>query len=120
MCGQQEATRPTRGIADPLSWLGMHDIDNSMDQHAWRKILTRTALSVFSVLLQEPFVGIALDVRSKDRPGLSVNQVDNQAAQFSRVLDLILCLTKDNTQHPRLFTQLLISSKHNKKCKRRV
>src|SRR5260221_14682882 len=98
----------------------MHNIDNSMDKHAWRKILTRTALRVFCVFLQERFVGIALDVRSKDRPGLSLNQVDNQAAQFSRVLDLILCLANDNTQHPRLFTHLLISSKHNKKCKRTV
>src|SRR6266568_3216662 len=104
---QQEATRTTGRIADTLPSFRTRDINNGLDQRTRRKILACPALGVFSVLLQQPFVGITLHIGFQDGPGLAINQVNNQTAQLGRVLYLILRLTKDNTQHTWLLAQFL-------------
>src|SRR5581483_1914561 len=62
MRGQQEAAGAARRIADFLHRPGLHHIDDGLDQGAGRKILARAAFGILGVLLQQPFVGVALDI----------------------------------------------------------
>ena len=48
---------------------------------------------------EQPLVGVALDVGVEHRPLLAVDQVDDQAAQLGRVLDLVLRLAEDHAEH---------------------
>ena len=53
------------------------------------------ALGVLGVLLQQALVGVALHVGVEGHPLLAVDQVDDQAAQLGRVLNLVLGLAED-------------------------
>jgi hypothetical protein len=108
---KQETAGAACGIAN-CKWLSafgrlrLHDIDNCADQRTRREVLTGTAFHVLRVLLQEPFVSVAFDVGIERRPFFLVDQVSDQSAQLGRVLDLVLRLSKDNTDQSRFFAQL--------------
>jgi len=55
--------------------------------------------------LQEPFIGVAVEV-STDRPSLRADKVDDELPQQSRLLNLALCLAEYHTEIGALLTQL--------------
>lgn len=66
-----------------------------------------TALGVLGVLLQQPLVGVALDVGVEGGPLLALDQVGDEAAQLGGVLNLVLRLAEDHAEHPRLLAQFV-------------
>ncbi len=98
--GEQKAPRATGRIADRLSRLGCHHIDHGGDEGTRGKVLSGTTLYVSGILLEEPLVGVTLDIDFEARPLLLVDQVDNQAAELGRVLDFVLSFAEDDAEHP--------------------
>ncbi len=103
--GQQETARTAGRIADRLARRRSHHLDHCLDERPRREVLPCTTLGVLRVLLQQPFVRIAFDVSVETRPTLPIDQIDDEAAQLGRVLDLVLRLAEDDPQHPRLPAQ---------------
>jgi len=99
--GEQEAARAARGIADRHPRLGTHHLDERADQRPRREVLTGARLDVLGVLLEQSFVRVALDVGVERKPGLAVDQVDDQPPQLRGVLDPVLRLAEDDAEHPR-------------------
>ena len=74
---QEEAARPAGGIADSHVRHGAHDFDDGTDERTWREILAElAALHIFSVLLEQPLINLALHVRVHDSPAFSIDQTD--------------------------------------------
>jgi len=71
------------------------------------EVLAGPALGVLGVLLQQPLVGVALDVGVEGCPPLAVDQVGDEALQLGRILDLVLGLAEDDPEHSRLAPQRL-------------
>ena len=69
--------------------------------------MTSTAFGILRILFEQPFVGIALNIRFKGRPLLAVNKVDDQAPKLSGVLDLVLSFPKDDAEHASFRSQSL-------------
>ena len=105
--GQQEAAGAAGRIADGLARLRSHDVDDGPDQGTRREVLAGATLDVLGVLLQQPLVGIPFDVGIQDRPLFAIDQIDDQAPQLGRVLNLVLGLAEDEAEHAPLFAQLL-------------
>ena len=64
---QQETARAAGRIADRHLRLGPHHIDHRRDERARREVLPRAAFHVLGVLLQQPFVSVALHVGGQAR-----------------------------------------------------
>ena len=64
-----------------------------------------TAFDVLGVLLEQAFVGVALDVGGEAGPLLLVNQVHDEPAELGRVLDLVLGFAEDDAEHARPFAE---------------
>ena len=77
------------------------------DQRTRREVLTGAGLGVLRALLQQPLVGVALQVGVDRGPGLLVDQVHHQPAQLRRVLDPVLGLAEDRAQRARLLAERL-------------
>ena len=93
---------PQAGSQIVIARLGPHHLDDRLDQRPRREVLARARLDVLGVLLEQPLVGVALDVGVERQPALAVDQVDDQPAQLGRVLDPVLRLAEDDAEHPRL------------------
>jgi len=104
---QEEATGAASRVAEALVRSWAHHLHDRLYQRTGRKVLAGTALGVLGVLLEQPLVGVAFDVGVERRPGLLVDEVDDQPAQLGGVLDLVLRLAEDDAQHPRLLAQRL-------------
>ena len=105
--GQQESARAARRIADRHLGLRTHHVDNRRNQGPGRKVLSRAAFHVLGVLLEQPFVSVALHVRRQRRPLFLVDEIDNQPPELRRVLNLILRLAKDDAEHALFFAERL-------------
>ena len=81
VCGEEEAARAAGGIADPHPRLGLHHLDDRPDQRPGREVLTGTGFHVLRVPLEQPLVGVALDVHAEREPRLLVDQVGDQPPQ---------------------------------------
>ena len=103
--GEEETAGAAGGIANGLSGLGSHDFDHGGDEGTRGEILAGAAFHVFGVLLQEPFVGVALHVGAQAGPLLLVDKIYDQAPQLGRVLDFILGFAKDRSEHAGTFAQ---------------
>ena len=103
--GEQEPTGPAGGIADRLAGLRSNHLHHRGDQGARREILAGTAFHVLSVLLQQPLVSIALHIGGEAGPLFLIDQIDDEAAELGRVLNLVLRLAKDNAEHARPFPE---------------
>src|SRR6266481_1006610 len=92
---EQKAARAACRIADnasaarTLGRLRLHDIDDCPNERTRSEVLTCAAFHV----------GI------ERRPFFLVDQVRDQPAQLSRVLDFILCLSKDYADQSRFFAE---------------
>ena len=73
---QEEAAGATRRVADHLAGLGRNHFDNGLDQRTRGEVLTRPALHVLGVLLQEALVDGALHIHVQADPGLAVYEPD--------------------------------------------
>ena len=107
MRGEEEASRAASWIADRLPWLGSHHIDHGGDQGTRGEVLSGTALHIGGILLKEAFVGISLDIDLEARPLLLVDQINDQAAELGRILDLVLSLAENDSEHPRTLAEFL-------------
>ncbi len=96
---EQEASRAGGRIEDQFARIRWHAIDDRVDQRARREVLSRAALGVLRVLLQQSLIGVALDVGIEREPPLPVDQVADQAGQLGGVLDLVLRLLEDDAKH---------------------
>ena len=96
----------TRGRRSVIPASGRIAVDDRPDQRPRREVLPRARLHVLRVLLEQPLVGVALDVGVEREPRLAVDQVDDQPPQLRRVLDLVLRLAEDDAEHPRLAPEL--------------
>jgi len=96
--GQKEATGAAAGVGDPLARPRLHHVDHRLDQRSGGEVLAGAGLGVGGVLLEQPFVGVALDVGVDSGPGLGLDQVDDQPAQLGRILDAILGLAEDQAE----------------------
>ena len=103
--GQEESPRAAGRIGDGLPGLGPDAFHHGLDQGARREVLSRAALGVFGVFLQEAFVNLALDVRPHGAPPLLVDHVD-EAEELGRVLDLVLRFGEDLPEDAFLLPQL--------------
>jgi len=95
MSRQEKTPGAAGGVADGLVGTRLNDLHDPLDQGARREVLPGPRLCVLGVLLQEPFVGIALHVGAQRRPVFLVDQVDDQTTQLGGVLDFILGLVED-------------------------
>jgi hypothetical protein len=107
MRGEQEAAGAASGIADRLAGLRLDAVHHRGDQRARSEVLPRAALDVLRVALQQPFVGVALDVGRHRRPVLLSDQLDDQPPELGGVLNPVLRLAKDQAEHSALVAQLL-------------
>ena len=95
---QEEPAGAAGGVRDALPRLGAHALDHGADQGARGEVLARARLGVLGVLLQQPFVDVALDVRAEGDPVGVVHHVD-EAVELRRVLNLVLRLGEDLAEH---------------------
>ena len=96
---QQEAAGAAGRVADGHLRLRTHHVHDRGDQRPRGEVLSGAALDVLGVLLEQPFVGVALHVGGERRPLLPIDQIDDQPPQFGRILDLVLGLAEDHAQH---------------------
>ena len=92
--GQQKATGTTGRVTDGTLRLGLHDIDNGLNQWARGEVLTGPGLGILGVLLKQPLVDVGLDVYIQPDPGLAVDKLQ-QPAQLGRFLDFVLRFAED-------------------------
>ena len=104
---EQKAAGAAGRVADGLAGLGRDDIDHGLDQRPRGEVLAGAGLGVLGVLLQQPLVGIALDVGAHHRPVFLVDQIHHQAAQLGRVLELVLGLVEDQAEHALFLAQFI-------------
>ena len=104
---QQKAARAAGGITNRLPWLWSDHIDHRCNQRTRSKVLLGSAFDVFGVLLQQALVGIALHVSGQTRPLFFVDQINDQSPKFGRILNLVLSLPKDRSQHAGFLTEFL-------------
>ena len=104
---QEKSAGAAGRIADRHLRLGPHHIDHRRDQRTRRKILSRPAFHVRRVLLQQPFIGVALHVGGQRSPLFLVDQIDDQPPELRRVLNLVLRLAEDDAEHALLFAERL-------------
>ena len=105
MRSEKEASRTAGGIADRLSRLRRHHVHHRGDECARGEILAGAAFHVLCVLLQQAFVRVALHVGRQAGPLLLVDQVDDEAAQLGRILDLVLSFAEDDAEHALAFAE---------------
>jgi hypothetical protein len=86
--------------------LWLHYIDDCADEWTRSEVLAGAALHVLGVLLQEPFVSVALHIGIERRPFFLVDQISDQPAQFRWVLDFVLRLAKNDADESRFFAEL--------------
>ena len=98
--GEQEPAGAARRVGDRLAGVRPQARDHRPDQRPRREVLAGAGLGVLGALLQQPLVGVALEVGVDRRPGLLVDQVDDQPAQLGRVLDPVLRLAEDRPSVP--------------------
>jgi hypothetical protein len=103
--GEKEAAGAASGIADRLPGPGRHDLDDGGDERAGGEVLAGAALHVSGVFFEQALVGVALHIGVEHRPRFLVNEVDDEAAELGRVLDLVLRLAEDGAEHPGLLSQ---------------
>ena len=104
---QQKTARAAGGIADRLPRLWSDHIDHRRNQRTRSKVLPGSAFDVFGVLLQQAFVGIAFHISGQAGPLVLVDQIDDQPPQFGRILNLVLSLSEDGSQHAGFLTEFL-------------
>ncbi len=92
-------------LAHPFAGLGRHGIDDGADERPRREVLPRSLGRLHGVFVEEPLVGVALDVRAHARPVLLVDEVDEQPPELGGVLELVLRLAKDETKQALLAAQ---------------
>ena len=103
--GEQEAARAAGRVADLLAGLGRHGINDGADERPRGEVLPRSLGRLHGVFVEEPLVGIALDVRAHARPVLLVDEIDDQPTKLGRVLELVLGLAKDKAEQSLLTAQ---------------
>ena len=104
--GEQEAAGAAGRVADRLAGLGSDGVDDRLDQRPRGEILPGAALGVLGVFLQQPLVGVPLHVGAHHRPVFLVDQIDDQAAQLGRVLELVLRLVEDQPEQSLLAAEI--------------
>lgn len=72
---------------------------------ARREVLAGARLGVFGVALKQALVDVAFDVGAQRHPLRFIDHVD-QAIELGRILNLVLRLGEDRTEHTRLVAQL--------------
>ena len=85
---------------------GAHAVHHRLDQRARREVLAGAALDVLRVLLQQPLVGVALDVgveRASSSPCRSGRR--SRAAAWPGPGILFCALRKISAEHARLVAQ---------------
>jgi hypothetical protein len=93
--GEQEAACAARGIADHLSGLGCHDIDDGADERAGREVLTGSLVGGAGGLFEQAFVDGSLDIDIHAGPILVADHLDH-ALEVGGVGDLVLGLAEDD------------------------
>src|ERR1700693_5256406 len=86
---EQEATCTTGRITNTLSRLRAHYFNDGLNEWTRSEILTSAAFGIFSVFLEQPFIGIAFDISIERSPFFAVNQVYDETVQVSGILYLI-------------------------------
>ena len=71
---------PQAGSQIAHARLRLHHLDDGPDQRTRREVLAGARLHVLGVLLEQPLVGVALDIGVEREPLLAVDQVDDRAA----------------------------------------
>ena len=104
---EQKAAGAAGRIAYGFPGLRGHDIHDGLDQRARGEVLAGAGLGVLGVLFQQAFVGIALHVGAHRHPGFLVDEIDDQAPQLGRVLELVLRLVEDQPEQALLVAQRL-------------
>ena len=62
MGSQQEAAGTAGRVADGHPGFGFHDLNDRLDERPGCEILACAAFGILCILLQQPFVDVALDV----------------------------------------------------------
>jgi hypothetical protein len=70
------------------------------------EILARAGFGVLRVLFKQTLVDIALDVGAKCAPRFLIDEIDDEAAQVSGVLDLVLGFAENDAEDARLFAEI--------------
>ncbi len=97
--GEKNAAGTAGRIGDSLARFRPHALHHGADQGARGEILARAGLGVLGVLFQQTFIDVALHIRAHHHPLGAVHHVD-QAIKLGRVLNLVLRLGEDLSQHP--------------------
>ena len=69
---QEEATGAARRVADAVIGAGQHHVHNRRDQRPRREVLARAAGALLRRLLDQPLVGVALQVGVEAQPLVAV------------------------------------------------
>ena len=104
--GEEKTTGAGGGVNDGGSRLRAHDFDDGVDQDARREILAGAGLGVLGILFEQTFVDVALDVGAERAPRFLIDEIDDEAAQVGRVLDLVLGFPEDDIEDTRLFAEI--------------
>ncbi len=107
VCREKKAARAAGRVRDDLPWLGLDAVEDGVDERARREVLARTALHVLRVTFEETLVGIALHVGGHLQPGFVPDEIDDEPPQLRRVLDLVLRLAEDESEHPAFVAEFL-------------
>ena len=107
---QEKSTRTAGRIGNRLAWFGVDSLYHCLNKGAWREILPSAGFGIFRVLLQQTFIDIAFNIRAHRDPFGIIHHV-YQAKELGRVLDFVLGLGENLTEHS-LFAAKLLHKRH--------
>src|SRR5690242_262811 len=87
--GEKEPAGTARRVTDDLPRLRIHAPHDGRYNGPRREILSCPALGIASVLLEQPLVGIALEIIREARPLCLADEVDYEQSELSRIPDLV-------------------------------
>src|SRR6266496_5551921 len=95
MSRKQETSRATRRIAHRIVGTRLHHFDDRLDELARCEVLSCTLRRLCRASREEPLVDVALHVRLELEPPFRLYEIDDEALQRRRVLDVRPRLLED-------------------------
>src|SRR5689334_7352623 len=90
---EKEATSATGRVANGLTGLRSHYLNNCLYKWARSEVLTGTRFNILGIFFKQAFVYSPFNIKRKTRPGLGINQA-NKTAKLGWILNFILSLAK--------------------------
>ena len=99
VCAEEEAAGATGGVTDAVVRLGLHYIDDGVDERPGREVLARSPGALLGGLLDQALVGVAFEVGVVAHPLVLIDELFDELFQLGGRLDAVAGLVEDHTEH---------------------